>query len=59
VLSIGLVALSIVMEARKGETEVGSLTHLEDELDPEGEGEARDEAGGSSEAGEASRPDGD
>lgn len=58
VLSIGLVALSIVMEARKGETEVGSLTHLEDELDPEGEGEAeaRDESG---ESGEASRSDGD
>src|ERR687897_2361334 len=28
VLSVGLVVLSIVMEARKGETEVGSLAHL-------------------------------
>ena len=42
VLSVGLVVLSIVMEARKGETEVGSLAHLEDELDPEDDGEPRD-----------------
>jgi membrane protein DedA with SNARE-associated domain len=36
-LSIGLVILSIAFEAKKGETEVTSLAHLEDELDPEGE----------------------
>jgi membrane protein DedA with SNARE-associated domain len=44
VLSIGLVALSIVMEARKGETEVGSLTRLEDELDPESDSEGESES---------------
>jgi membrane protein DedA with SNARE-associated domain len=51
VLSVGLVVLSIVMEAKKGETEVGSLAHLEEELegDPEG-GEA---AAGEAAAGEA------
>jgi membrane protein DedA with SNARE-associated domain len=32
-LSIALVALSIVLEARRGETEVGSLTRLDDELE--------------------------
>jgi membrane protein DedA with SNARE-associated domain len=32
-LSIALVVLSIMLEARRGETEVTSLTHLEDELD--------------------------
>jgi membrane protein DedA with SNARE-associated domain len=60
VLSVGLVVLSIVMEAKKGETEVGSLAHLEDELDPEGEGDAAAQGaeaeGGEAEAGEAARP---
>ncbi|MGH9113546.1 MAG: DedA family protein, partial [Acidimicrobiales bacterium] len=32
-LSAGLVAVSIALEARRGETEVGSLVHLDDELD--------------------------
>jgi membrane protein DedA with SNARE-associated domain len=60
VLSAGLVVLSIVMEAKKGETEVGSLAHLEDELDPEGEGAAAAQGaeaeGGEAEGGEAARP---
>jgi membrane protein DedA with SNARE-associated domain len=54
VLSVGLVVLSIVMEAKKGETEVGSLAHLEDELDPEGEGDAAAQ-GAEAEGGEAER----
>jgi membrane protein DedA with SNARE-associated domain len=33
VLSIALVLLSIALEARKGETEVSSLAHLDDELE--------------------------
>jgi hypothetical protein len=32
-LSVALVVLSIVLEARRGETEVESLVHLDDELD--------------------------
>jgi uncharacterized membrane protein YdjX (TVP38/TMEM64 family) len=35
VLSVALVCLSIVLEARKGETEIGSLTRLDDELEEE------------------------
>jgi membrane protein DedA with SNARE-associated domain len=56
VLSVGLVVLSIVMEAKKGETEVGSLAHLEEELegDPEGgEAAAGEAAAGEAAAGEA------
>lgn len=33
VVTIGLVLVSIALEARSGETEVGSLTHLDEELD--------------------------
>jgi len=53
VLSVGLVVLSIVMEARKGETEVGSLAHLEEELegDPEGGEAAAGEADPGAETG--------
>jgi membrane protein DedA with SNARE-associated domain len=32
-ISIGFVILSILLEARRGETDVGSLAHLEDEID--------------------------
>jgi membrane protein DedA with SNARE-associated domain len=32
-LSVTLVVVSIALEARRGETEVGSLTHLDDELE--------------------------
>lgn len=32
-ISVGLVLLSIALEARRGETEVTSLTHLDEELD--------------------------
>ena len=35
VLSVALVCLSIVLEARRGETEIGSLTRLDDELEEE------------------------
>jgi membrane protein DedA with SNARE-associated domain len=52
-ITVGLVLLSIALEARKGETEVGSLTHLDDELEeldaeqprsptPEAEGDGGD-----------------
>ena len=53
VLSVGLVVLSIVMEAKKGETEVGSLAHLEEELegDPEGGEAAAGEADPGAETG--------
>jgi membrane protein DedA with SNARE-associated domain len=33
VISFALVGLSIALEARRGETEIGSLTHLDDELE--------------------------
>jgi membrane protein DedA with SNARE-associated domain len=33
VVTIGLVLVSIALEARSGETEVGSLAHLDEELD--------------------------
>ena len=46
VISFALVGLSIALEARKGETEIGSLTHLDDELEEElDEVEADAEAG--------------
>jgi membrane protein DedA with SNARE-associated domain len=44
VISIGLVLLSIALEARRGETEVASLARLDDELD-EAEGLEEAEAG--------------
>jgi membrane protein DedA with SNARE-associated domain len=49
VVSVGLVVLSIAMEARRGETEVSSLAHLDDELE-----ELDDEV-----AAEHARPDDD
>jgi len=46
VISFALVGLSIALEARRGETEIGSLTHLDDELEEElDEVEADAEAG--------------
>jgi hypothetical protein len=41
-LSVGLVVLSIVLEARRGETEIESLARLDEELD-EAERELRSE----------------
>ncbi|HET8619512.1 MAG TPA: hypothetical protein VFM27_11160 [Acidimicrobiales bacterium] len=43
-LSIGLVVLSILLEAKKGETEVESLAHLEEELEEELDAEAAEAA---------------
>lgn len=37
VVTVGLVIVSIAMEARTGETEVGSLAHLDDELESDDE----------------------
>jgi hypothetical protein len=37
VISIGLVLISIALEAKRGETEVTALAHLDDHLDREGE----------------------
>lgn len=45
-LSIGLVVLSILLEAKKGETEVESLAHLEEELEEELDAEAAEREGG-------------
>lgn len=49
VVSVGLVVVSIALEARRGETEVGSLRHLDDELfevERAEEGEDDADAGG-------------
>jgi hypothetical protein len=43
-LSISLVVLSIFLEAKKGETEVESLAHLEEELEEELDAEAAEAA---------------
>ena len=43
ILSVALVLLSILLEAKRGETEVTALTRLEDELAPDDdEGERGD-----------------
>lgn len=40
VLTVGLTVLSIVLEARKGETEVEAIVHLDDELEAEADAAA-------------------
>jgi membrane protein DedA with SNARE-associated domain len=50
VVTVGLVILSIALEARSGETEVGSLARLEEELDEADAARHRDQ-------GEATTPD--
>ena len=42
VVTVGLVLVSIALEARTGETELSALTHLDDELEDETE---RDDEG--------------
>jgi membrane protein DedA with SNARE-associated domain len=70
VVTIGLVVLSVALEAKRGETEVESLVHLEDEIDEIDAELARKSAGdqagteGSDEPGDpdgrdGDRPDGD
>jgi membrane protein DedA with SNARE-associated domain len=63
ILSVGLVILSIALEAKRGETEVTSLAHLDDELEEiddelAAEAEEADETSEAGEAGEAGEPAG-
>jgi membrane protein DedA with SNARE-associated domain len=50
VVTVGLVLVSIALEARSGETEVGSLAHLDEELEEADEELHRGETGPSPEA---------
>jgi membrane protein DedA with SNARE-associated domain len=56
VLSIGLVVLSVALEAKRGETQVESLVHLEDELDEIDAELARKSAGDQAGAGGSDEP---
>jgi membrane protein DedA with SNARE-associated domain len=69
VISVGLVILSVALEARGGQTEVSALTHLDDDLgdeaatgaatgDPTGDGESGDEGQGGRESGGPTGPGG-
>ena len=66
VISVGVVIVSVALEARGGQTEVSALTHLDDELappatgDPAGdrEGDGRSDGGGGDAGGRGRRGDG-
>jgi membrane protein DedA with SNARE-associated domain len=59
VLTVGITVLSILLEARKGETEVSAIAHLDEELEAEADSAAARRADESSPDGQAGAAEGE